>query len=58
MIDNYAQHSVALQHLVSVQQALRDKQWNSADRLCADAMLRLARLHGYIANEQRKVLHQ
>ena len=50
MSDNYAEHTVALQHLVQeLCQALREKKYPQADHLAAEAMKRLARIHGYIS---------
>ena len=46
MSDDYSVHVVALAALQSqIAAAMRDKRYQDADKLCADAMSRLARLH-------------
>ena len=45
-MNDYAEHLVALQHLHSqIAGLMRDKRYDDADKLCAVAMSRLARLH-------------
>ena len=51
-MSDYAEHTVALQRLVKqLDAALRDKRWSEADRCAAEAMKRLARIHGWIARQ-------
>ena len=45
-MNDYAEHLVALQHLHSqIAGLMREKRYDDADKLCAVAMSRLARLH-------------
>lgn len=51
---DYSEHVVALQALTrELAKALRDKEYTSADKLTAEAMKRLARIHGWLAAKTR-----
>lgn len=53
-MSDYSQHTVSLRHLLSeLEEALRNKQWRTADRVAADAMGRLHRIHGCIHRAER-----
>ena len=55
-MSDYAEFTVELERLVrQLQQALRDKKWREADRIAADAMGRLHRIHGCIHRLEQRV---
>lgn len=55
MSQDYSAHLVVLTRLVqALGAALRDKKLPEDDRIAADAMARLARLHGCIARMEKE----